>query len=152
VPLLSQVIAHESGHLFGLRHIADSSQLMYPFAQASSTIIGGPSPLAEINNGIPTAVGGTQDSHTELANNVGLVSSSIVTKQSSFLDAITNLFHFNFSTLGAIQLYDAEVAMYNPSSDAMSFVHLPDIDSTSSFGFTLPVANGDTILFAAKSA
>jgi Ca2+-binding RTX toxin-like protein len=151
-PLLAQVIAHESGHLFGLRHVLDSAQLMYPIAQASSTVIGGSTKLAEINNsGTVAPVGGLQDSHTELANNLGLVQSSIVTKQSSFLDTILNQFNFNFSSLGSSKLYDPEVGVYTSSGDAISFVHLADLTSSSSFGFTLSVAPGDSIIFAAKS-
>jgi len=149
--LLAQVIAHEAGHLFGLRHISDALQLMYPFAQASSTVIGGPTPLAEIVANVVTPIGGTQDSHTELANNLGLVASSIVTEQGSFLDTLLNLFTLNFSSLAATTLYDPQVAMYNPSSDAVTFVQLPTVTSASGFSFTLPVANGDTIIFAAKS-
>ena len=72
---LSQVIAHETGHLLGLEHVFDNSQLMWPLASPTATVIGGLTPLAKTIKvaGVTTAVQetGNQDSNAVLLCNVG---------------------------------------------------------------------------------
>jgi len=80
IPLLEQVIAHETGHLLGLNHVTDPTQLLYPYASASSTVIGGSSPISTIDpvtgNVVPaTILGiplGSQDSNDLLNCYVGV--------------------------------------------------------------------------------
>jgi hypothetical protein len=47
---LAQVIAHETGHLFGLQHVVPSTELMYPFASPIAKGISSTSvPLGKIS-------------------------------------------------------------------------------------------------------
>ena len=47
---LAQVIAHETGHIVGLVHVTDSSQLIYPDITRSPTVIGGAAPISDQPN------------------------------------------------------------------------------------------------------
>lgn len=148
--LLTQVIAHEFGHLAGLRHVDDSNQLMFPFAGADRTEIGGPTPLAEISNGAVTPIGGIQDSNGELANNLGLRNDSVVAQGTSVLDQIQQFFSFDSTGLNST-LFDVRAAMFNASSDGFNFVELGDISPGSVIDFALPITNGDQIILVGKS-
>ena len=101
VPLLSQVIAHEAGHLLGLRHVEDDNELLFPIPEADRTNISdSPIPFAERDGDELILIGGEQDSREELIRNVGLRDSSEFIVVDSLLDDTVRFFEFNSSNNG----------------------------------------------------
>ena len=154
--LIAQVLAHEAGHILGLRHVEDSGQLMYPFADATATTIGGTANLAEIIDGIVTPVGATQNSHEELVRNLGLEDGSQLVEQDGYFESFLNYYNFNFtpnptlSTNGQ-SFYDIRVVVANAEGEIIQVIELGDLVDGSGLDFQLPTLASDTIVLIAKT-
>ncbi|WP_299296453.1 choice-of-anchor L domain-containing protein [uncultured Tateyamaria sp.] len=151
---LVQVIAHEAGHLLGLRHVDDEDALMYPFADPEATNIDDEDqPLAEINDDdVVEAVGGTQNSFEELVRNVGLDGAAPLVESESFFDAFLNF--FNFSVSPDVTIFNAVAVLFVPAEDGgnliLSTIPLGNI-TDSGAGFVLPTLGGDHVAIFGES-
>ncbi len=154
IGLLTQVIAHEGGHIFGLRHVLPSTELMYPYAGATRTNIGGAEPMAEINQTtkivtalVPETI---QDSHNELVKNLGLRDSTDLNVGVSFFDKVLKFFSFSFDSSLPI-LYNVTVAVVNAEGEVLSIEKLGTVLNASSIDVLAPATASDKILIFASS-
>lgn len=110
---LAQVIAHESGHLFGLHHVDELGGLMYPYAGAGNTDISNDEELFH-------ATSGEQDTYDLLGTNLGFSGSQVLVDTTSFLQDFLNFFGFTLNSTGAtpnalgdpIVIHDAVAVIY----------------------------------------
>ena len=153
IPQLVQVIAHEMGHLLGLRHVDDETSLMYPFADPDATDIeDDDEPLAEIVDGVVTPSGGTQNSFDELVRNVGLDGAAPLVESESFFDFLLGCIDFSVSPGGAS--FGAVGVVIVPEGEGgnliLSTVPLGNI-TDSGAGFVLPTLGGDHVAIFGES-
>jgi len=143
--LLTQVIAHEAGHILGLRHVSGVSELMYPYANPTSRTIGGSTPLAEIKNNAVTPVGGAQDSFNELSKNLGLKNSSKVLVSDSPLSTIQKYFSFSLDPTSKT-IYDANIAIVNEEGEVVSLYGYGSIKPGATVEFSTAAASTDRVV------
>ncbi|MCF3592771.1 choice-of-anchor L domain-containing protein [Rhodobacteraceae bacterium LMO-12] len=159
--LLTQVIAHESGHIFGLRHVNENTALMYPFAGAGTAISDG-APFGEINQDthIVENIGGDQNSQQELARNLGLDGAQILVSQESVFDQFLNFFNFSMASTsgggGAATVYNALAVIFTDSGEEegltiLSLVDLGTISDGGDASFVLPALSDDQVVILGSS-
>ena len=149
IPLLAQVVAHETGHLLGLRHVIGPNELMFPVGSAGGTNIGGLMPLAEIGPSGVEPRNGTQDSRAELARNVGLRSSSEIIVAESLFDNILTFFALSPGSTASVS--GAIIATVNTEGEVLQFQELGDITGDETIEFITPATDEDLIVFFGKS-
>lgn len=151
--LLSQVIAHEAGHILGLRHVRGAGELLQPFADPANTIIGGPRDLAEIDQatGQVVAVGGVQDSRAELESSLGLAGLTNVIIADGVFDRTLKLFSFDAKT-GTNPLFRAIVAVANSENEVLSFTEVGTVAGNGLIEVLLPATGRDKVVLLARSS
>lgn len=150
VDLVQQVVAHEVGHLVGLRHIVGGTDLMYPFAGSNHFDIHGSTELAEAIRGVVTPIGGTQDTYAELVRNLGLkAGSKLVVKESSLAPKTKYVSLESDSTLPT--LYDVRIAAATGENEVLQIFDLGDIKGKFAFDLMLPLADSDKFVMVGKS-
>lgn len=158
---LMQVIAHEASHMFGLAHVVDPAQLMYPYAGATKTTLTPASALGFIDgsdtngNGITTEVlarpdGLTQDAAAVLAANLGLRSAAKVLPQGSLLDNIRKFFTFDFSQL-AMSVYNARLMVLSGDGEGDLVIDIGHIAAGSFRKVELPIGAGQKLVLTGQS-
>lgn len=170
ISLLTQVIAHEAGHIFGLRHVNEDGALMFPYAGAANTTISDGAPLGEINQttNVVENVGGEQNSAEELARNLGLDGAQILISQESFFDQFLNYFSFSVGATGssgssssnnggtAPTIYNALAVVFTDGGDEegiriVSVVDLGTISDSADATFVLPAVSNDQVVVLGSS-
>ncbi len=152
---ITQVIAHEAGHILGLRHVLSADELMYPRADPDRTTIGGDQPLAEIteggvNDGVVEAVGGIQNSDEELIRNLGLRSGSDIVTGASWFSELMDLFQFSMS--GSSTLFDVRVVLTTADGIVLDIIELGDLNGGSSVSFLAPLLQSDQIVMLGRTS
>lgn len=152
---LTQVIAHEAGHLLGLRHVEDGDALMTPFANPDATNIEDEDQNnAEIDDGQVVLVGGTQNSFEELVRNVGLEGAAPLIESESFFDQFMNFFGFSVASPD-VAIYNAIAVVFVPGDGAEGNLITSVIDlgtiTDSGTGFILPTFDGDHVAILGQS-
>lgn len=150
IGLITQVIAHEAGHNLGLRHVVDSAQLLYPYASAASTTIGGTTNFGEISSNAVVAVGGTQDSHTELAKSLGLRDSTSLIESVGIFEKLLKFFSFDVVSSVAT-LYNVTIVTVNSEGEILDIKELGTQQSGAPLEAVLPANSSDKILILASS-
>ena len=149
--LVGQVVAHEAGHILGLRHVAGPLQLMYPYADTSAILIGGDQPLANSDgNGGLAFAGGRQDTRAELERNLGLENSVKLITAESFTEKIKKFFDFDFQS-SVPKLYDAKAVVATSDGLIIDVVDLGTIGRGSSANIVVPATEGDHVILLGKS-
>lgn len=151
LPLLIQVIAHETAHILGLRHVQGANELLRPIANPANIAIGGPSNLAEIDlaTNQVVAVGGVQDSRAELEKSLGLADSANVVLAESVVDQTLTL--FSFDVKGNNPLFRAIVAVANTENEVLSFVEIGTVAGNGFIEVLLPATDRDKVVLLAQS-
>lgn len=151
IGLISQVVAHEAGHILGLRHVdGTATELMYPYADATRTTIGGSSPLAEIKNHVVTPIGGTQDDYAELSRNLGLKSSSGLMVQEGVFTQFMKLFGLDVDST-ANPIYGAKAFIVNSEGQIIGTQDLGDLTGGELAEFALSANDSDMVVIVGKS-
>ena len=148
--LVAQTVAHEAGHLFGLRHVSDPGELMFPIAGAERTNIGGAFPVAEFDaNGVLVESGFLQNSFAELANNLGLVDADLV-ESVSLEDQIAKFFTLELAS-DAATLRDARVIVADIDGKVIELQDLDAVRPGEIVSFFAPAIDNDRIALIGKS-
>lgn len=148
--LVAQAIAHEAGHLFGLRHVSDPGELMFPLAGAERTNIGGAFPVAEFDqNGVLVESGFLQNSFAELANNLGLADADLV-ESVSLEDQITKFFTLELAQ-DAATLRDARVIVADIDGKVLELQELDAVRPGEIVSFFAPAIGTDVVALIGKS-
>ena len=148
--LVAQSIAQEAGHLFGLRHVADPDELMFPTPGAGLANIGGAVPLAEFDaNGGVVASTLLQNSFAELANNLGLADADLV-ESVSLEDQITKFFTLELSD-DAATLRDARIVVADGGGDIILLDDLGPVRPGEIVNFFAPATDADVVALIGKS-
>lgn len=148
--LVAQAAAHEAGHLFGLRHVSDPGELMFPVAGAERTNIGGAFPVAEFDiNGVLIESGFLQNSFAELANNLGLADADLV-ESVSLEDQITKFFTLELAP-DAATLRDARVIVADIDGKVLALQDLESVRPGEIVNFFAPAIGADVIALIGKS-
>lgn len=149
--LIAQSIAHQAGHLFGLRHVSDPGELMFPLAGAERTNIGGAFSLAEFDqNDVLVEFPFFQNSFAELANNLGLADADLV-ESVSLEDEITKFFTLEL-TSDAATLRDARVIVADGAGNVIELLDLGPVRPGEIVSFFAPAIGSDTIALIGKTA
>jgi hypothetical protein len=151
LPFLSQVIAHEAGHILGLHHVVPPGELMYPFNdEFRIDITDADVQRGEINpsGGVSPVLSGCQNSYQELANNVGLKLGTPKPK-GDFCDSFIDGLLFKYGLFGT--LFDATLALISGDHVGPSYFELGDLLAGSELTLTLPVHDGTQIALLASS-
>ena len=151
---LEQVIAHETGHLLGLVHVLDPSQLLYPDAGNSPEAIGGTAQVAFTNQPNPAPDDPNalfENSSAILGCNVGLVSGvkdcSTVMSQGVFGGVeLDSIYLSTFSIVSPIYDASLELIPATPDPDVGATVdYLGTIFPNLSESIDVPFVNGDLL-------
>lgn len=147
---LSQVIAHETGHLLGLQHVDDDAQLMYPVASSTAIEIGGLTPLGQIINNVVVQTVGEQDSNAVLLCNVG--SSATGTIDCSTLTSEGGYEAFDIYDTASQAIYNGQLVIDTGDSDSDVGALVYDLGTMmpgTSETIDLPWAPSDELIFEA---
>ncbi len=149
--LIAQTIAHQAGHLFGLRHVSDPGELMFPLAGTDRTNIGGAFSLAEFDqNDILVEFPFFQNSFAELANNLGLADADLV-ESVSLEDEITKFFTLEL-TSDATTLRDARVIVADAGGKVIELLELGPVRPGEIISFFAPAIGSDIVALIGKTA
>jgi Ca2+-binding RTX toxin-like protein len=151
IDLVTQVIAHEVGHLVGLRHVGGETEMMYPFTGTGKFGISGEMALVERGPHGLTPIGGTQDTYSELVRNLGLRESSKLVVQESSLTPKTKYVSFTCDTT-LPKLYDVRIVAATQDNEVLRIIEAGNIKGKSSFDLLLPLADTDKFVMIGKSA
>lgn len=153
IALLSQVIAHEVGHILGLRHVAGGGELLQPFADSGNINIGGRSDLAEIDQTTNQviAVGGVQDSRAELQNSIGPSELTEVIEADTVADRTLKLFSFDLPD-ATNPLFRSIVAVANTENEVLSFTEIGTITGGGVIEVLVPATDRDKVVLLAQSS
>jgi len=157
---IAQTIAHEAGHLFGLFHVRDEDQLLYPYADDAPTVIGRSSNttiarsspwrgtyLVNITNSQGNPI--TEDSAAGLEFNLNTSGDAGAAYSS---DEIRRFVAFNTKNSLGIDLFDVRVGAAVDSDILPMFVDVGDITADAEVTFNIPVAYAGNLFFMASSA
>lgn len=148
--VIAQAVAHEAGHLFGLRHVSDPGELMFPIIGAERTNIGGAFTLAELDqNGALVEFPFFQNSFAELANNLGLADADLV-ESVSLEDQITKFFTLELSQ-DATTLRDARVIVADVDGKVIELLDLGPIRPGEIVSFFAPAIGSDVVALIGKT-
>jgi hypothetical protein len=150
---LAQTIAHEAGHILGLVHVTDSSQLLYPDGTKSPEVIGGPAIISQQTNPTlsnPNVI--SEDSNAILSCNLGLVATQATECTTipekgvyySFGNVTLNVGLQGTHSIFDATLFDIPAISDGPESPAIAYLLgtlLPGINETIDF----PAMEGDTL-------
>jgi hypothetical protein len=157
---LAQVVAHEASHLLGLRHVLADTEMMYPYAKSDATNFG-KSYLAEIDQNTHTVVAikdskGNlieQNSHAELAANLGLTEGSLVIGPDTVYNKIVKIVKIKFPGLFST-VYNAQIGALNSPSDLGAgpfLIDLGEIEPGMELTVALPITAADSFIFWGSS-
>ncbi len=148
--VIAQTIAHEAGHLFGLRHVSDPGELMFPIVGAERTNIGGAFSLAELDeNGVLVEFPFFQNSFAELANNLGLADADLV-ESVSLEDEITKFFTLELST-DAATIRDARIIVADADGKVIELQDLGPVRPGEIVSFFAPAIGSDVVALIGKT-
>jgi prepilin-type processing-associated H-X9-DG protein len=143
---LANTIAHEAGHILGLRHVNQlSNQIMIPATAGGVGVFGGPAYLSPpIENRFIT-----QDSVNELGRNVGFADGSVATG-SSYVSRLVRRTNLTFSDLAAT-LFDVEIGIATGDLDAgPDFIRIAEVRAGQEVELDLFVSPGDLLSISGK--
>ncbi|MGH6767885.1 MAG: choice-of-anchor L domain-containing protein [Xanthobacteraceae bacterium] len=156
VGLITQVLAHEAGHILGLRHVDDidpgGMELMFPYAHANRRTIGGLHDLGEIDQdtGLVDPIGGSQNSYAELTRNLGLEQSSNLITSKGFFDQILKFVNFDLnSTLPT--LFKVKLVVATSDNEVISVKDIGNVAGAASTELLIPAFGQDKVVLIAKS-
>lgn len=148
--IIAQTIAHEAGHLFGLRHVSDPGELMFPLVGAERTNIGGAFSLAEFDqNGVLIEFPFLQNSFAELANNLGLADADLV-ESVSLEDEITKFFTLELAADTAT-LRDARIIVADADGKVIELLDLGAVRPGEIVSFFAPAIGSDVVALIGKT-
>lgn len=148
--IIAQAIAHEAGHLFGLRHVSEPGELMFPLIGAENTNIGGAFSLAEVDsNGTVVVLPFIQNSFAELANNLGLADADLV-ESVSLEDEITKFFTLELAE-DAATLRDARVIVADAGGNVIELQDLGVVRPGEIVNFFAPAIGSDVVALIGKT-
>lgn len=140
---LAQTIGHEMGHLLGLYHVNDASQIMY-YAKNNALTIGGESTLREYSSN-------KQNAQLELAKSLGLKSGATLADVStSASETLKKQGILGFDNL-QMPLYDAQIAILSEDGPSV-YQEVGTIAPNTHRKFALPMAGTSNVMFLAKSS
>lgn len=147
---IAQAVAHEAGHLFGLHHVSDPAQLMFPIAGADQTLIGGATPLAEFDeNGFLIESTIFQNSFAELAKDLGLADADLI-ESVSLEDQITKFFTLELSA-DAATLRDARIIVADSDGKIIELQELGVVRPGEIVNLFAPAIGSDVVALIGKS-
>ena len=151
--LIAHTIAHETGHLLGLRHVG-GTEVMYPFGTGNRTVFGGLEPLVRKTDSGTANIGGVQDSHGELSRVLGLRNVNNIVAQESTFGPIRKYFSFEFerddnSTVA--KLYDVKIVVASADDEVLHTLDVGDVNANSTQELLLPAAGSDKIVIVGKT-
>ncbi len=148
---LRKPVAHEAGHLFGLRHVSDPAQLMFPIAGADQTLIGGATPLAEFDEKRVSYRGQPffQNSFAELAKDLGLADADLI-ESVSLEDQITKFFTLELSA-DAATLRDARIIVADSDGKIIELQELGIVRPGEIVNLFAPSIGSDVVALIGKS-
>lgn len=149
--LIAQVLAHEAGHIFGLLHVANDDNLMYPFAGSSRDTIGKNDEFrAETVDGqLKVDQTATQNSFDELANNLGLKDPDLVSGE-SFFDKFLNFFGFSLSS-SLSSIHDLTAVVATEDGEVIQFENFGSVSGDATLELLAPTSGDDKLLLVGKS-